>query len=377
MTFDLAKLPRAVSLTRGGGSGDADLPAAAASTAAAFVVSENVPEGTPLLCILDQVRLPLEEAYLCTDSWEEVINWIKALKVRGAPAIGVAGAAAVALAAWTAAQDAPERFSCRLEQAAQTIARARPTAVNLHWATRRLMAVAAAAQEKGRPPHAVAEALIREARAVALEDEAANRELGRLGAELLEPNASVLTHCNAGSLATAFYGTALGVIYAAAQAGKIERVFADETRPVCQGSRLTAWELSRAGVPVTLICDDMAASVMAQGRVDAVIVGADRIAANGDVANKIGTLGVAILADHFDIPFYVAAPTSTFDGHTLTGADIVIEQRSADEVLSPPLEGVEVLNPAFDVTPAALVSAIITERGVFSPSDISRELLPR
>lgn len=377
MTFDLAKLPRVVSLTRGGGSGDADLPAAAASTAAAFVVSENVPEGTPLLCILDQARLPLEEAYLCTDSWEEVINWIKALKVRGAPAIGVAGAAAVALAAWTAAQDVPERFSCRLEQAAQTIARARPTAVNLHWATRRLMAVAAAAQKKGRSPHAVAEALIREAQAVALEDEAANRELGRLGAELLEPNASVLTHCNAGSLATAFYGTALGVIYAAAQAGKIERVFADETRPVCQGSRLTAWELSRAGVPVTLICDDMAASVMAQGWVDAVIVGADRIAANGDVANKIGTLGVAILADHFDIPFYVAAPTSTFDGHTLTGADIVIEQRSADEVLSPPLEGVEVLNPAFDVTPAALVSAIITERGVFSPSDISRELLPR
>ncbi len=377
MTFDLAKLPRAVSLTRGGGSGDADLPAAAASAAAAFVVSENVPEGTPLLCILDQTRLPLEEAYLCTNSWEEVINWIKALKVRGAPAIGVAGAAAVALAAWAAAQDAPERFSLTLEQAAETIARARPTAVNLRWAVRRLMAVAAASQEEGRAPQAVAQALICEAQAVALEDEAANRELGRLGAELLEPNASVLTHCNAGSLATAFYGTALGVIYAAAQAGKIERVFADETRPVCQGSRLTAWELSRTGVPVTLICDDMAASVMAQGLVDAVIVGADRIAANGDVANKIGTLGVAVLADHFHIPFYVAAPTSTFDGHTLTGADIVIEQRSAEEVLSAPLEGVEVLNPAFDVTPAALVTAIITERGVFSPSDISRELLPR
>lgn len=206
------------------------------------------------------------------------------------------------------------------------------------------------------------------------EDEAANRRIGAFGAELLPDGCNVLTHCNAGSLATSFYGTALGVVYAAAAAYKIRRVFADETRPVCQGSRLTAWELARAGVPITLICDDMAASVMASGKVDAVVVGADRIAANGDVANKIGTLGVAVLARHFGIPFYVAAPTSTVDPAMADGASIPIEERAADEVLPQPIPGVSVFNPAFDVTPAELICAIITEAGAFEPADILQAL---
>lgn len=338
----------------------------------------NVLEGTPLLCILDQTRLPQAEVHFCTDSWEEVTDWIQGLKVRGAPAIGVAGAAAVVLASASLEEetDAPS-FMDALRAAADAIAQCRPTAVNLSWAVERMMSAAHRAGDEGCAPSDITERLYEEACSIAQEDEEANRELGRLGAALLPDGCQVLTHCNAGSLATSFYGTALGVIYAAAEEGKLKRVFADETRPVCQGSRLTAWELSQAGVPVTLICDDMAASVMAQGLVDAVIVGADRIAANGDVANKIGTLGVAILAQHFGIPFYVAAPASTFDAHTPTGADIVIEQRSSQEVLSDPLEGVDILNPAFDVTPAALVSAIITERGVFQPSDIADGLLCR
>ena len=225
---------------------------------------------------------------------------------------------------------------------------------------------------EGAAPRAVAEALASLTRRMIAEDEAANRTMGAHGAALLPDGATILTHCNAGSLATAFYGTALGVVYAAAEQGKIARVFADETRPIGQGARLTAWELARAGVPATLICDDMAASLLASGQVDAVVVGADRIAANGDVANKIGTLGVAVAAARFGVPFYVAAPLATVDASVPDGSAIPIEERDPSEVLPVPLAGVDVWNPAFDVTPAELVTAVITEAGVFAPSDVAR-----
>ena len=209
------------------------------------------------------------------------------------------------------------------------------------------------------------------------EDEKVNRAIGAAGAALVPEHARILTHCNAGSLATVFFGTALGVVYAAAEQGKVERVFADETRPVGQGARLTSWELSRAGVPVTVICDNMAASLMGKGMIDFVVVGADRIAANGDVANKIGTYGVAVLAHHHSIPFYVAAPASTFDVSLPDGSAIPIEERYPSEVLPQPIDGVDVYNPAFDVTPAELISGIITEFGVFPPQDAAREVAAR
>ncbi len=268
---------------------------------------------------------------------------------------------------------ASEPEACRgaLERACDEIAHARPTAVNLAWACKRALAVACAHLDAGEGPAAVAEALYDFVKDMEADDEATNRAIGRAGAALLAPGSAVLTHCNAGSLGTAFYGTALGIVYAAAEQGRIARVYADETRPVGQGARLTTWELSRAGVPVTLICDDMAASVMAAGEIAAVLVGADRIAANGDVANKIGTYGVAVLAHHHGIPFYVAAPTSTIDFALASGAEIPIEQRDAREVLPAPMEGVDVLNPAFDVTPADLVTKIVTERGVFAPGELA------
>lgn len=352
-----------------------------------------IPTGFPVLSVLDQTKLPREVTYAHLTDWREAIGAIKTLMVRGAPAIGIAGAAAVMLRAaefvyasnddgrkdaldlervFVVDQDSfdPALYEAAMTYAAATIKAARPTAVNLAWAVDAAMAIVEEELAGGSGPQVIEEVLYEFVKRLITEDEAINREIGRLGAELLPNDARVLTHCNAGSLATAFYGTALGVIYAAAEGRGVKRVYADETRPVCQGSRLTAWELSQAGVPVTLICDDMAASVMAQGKVDAVIVGADRIAANGDTANKIGTLGVAVLAQHFDIPFYVAAPVSTIDASISSGSGIPIEERSASEVLPHPLEGVEVCNPAFDVTPNALVSAIITERGVFEPQDI-------
>ena len=230
-------------------------------------------------------------------------------------------------------------------------------AVNLRWAVERVLGRARVALDGGAAPAAVADALFAEAKRMEAEDEAANRAIGAHGAALLRQGSRVLTHCNAGSLATAFYGTALGVVYAAAEQGKIERVYADETRPVGQGARLTSWELARAGVPCTLVCDNMAASLMAKGEVDAVIVGADRIAANGDAANKIG-------------PFYVAAPTSTIDPAIADGSGIPIEERDASEVLPVAIEGVEVWNPAFDVTPAGLITRIVTERGAFEPDKL-------
>ncbi len=325
--------------------------------------------------MIDQTQLPYREAYACAADWQQVVDAIRRLVVRGAPAIGIAGAAALALRAAElcapgAALPDAAAYRAELASAAQAIAAARPTAVNLAHEVGRALAAAEALLAQGGAPEEVPPALFRFTEELIADDERRCRRIGAVGADALEGRRRILTHCNAGSLACAFYGTALGVVYAAAERGGIERVYADETRPVGQGARLTAWELARAGVPVTLICDDMAASVMAQGLVDAVVVGADRIARNGDTANKIGTLGVAVLAQHFNIPFYVAAPLSTVDAACASGADIVIEQRSAAEVLDPGIAGVDILNPAFDVTPAALISAIITEAGAFAPAEV-------
>ena len=337
-------------------------------------------EGRAEFAYIDERLLPQELRTERTQDWRVVVDAIKTLAVRGAPAIGVAGAAAVAL--WASNEGAGEaaahgcletapRFLERLDEVAHEVSSARPTAVNLAWAVSHITSHAQVLCADDSDVSRVSDALFNEVRRMAAEDEAVNRAMGAHGAQLLSPGSRVLTHCNAGSLATVFYGTALGVIYAAAEQGKIERVYADETRPVGQGARLTSWELSRAGVPVTLICDNMAASVMAQGLVDAVFVGADRITANGDVANKIGTYGVAVLAKHHGIPFYVVAPTSTVDLSLKRGEQIPIEHRADAEVLPEPIEGVEVLNPAFDVTPAELIAAIVTEKGVFAPADIS------
>ena len=355
-----------------------------------------IPVGFPVLMLLDQTRLPYEEEYLCITDWRRAMDAIRDLEVRGAPAIGVTGAAIMALRAaeYLHGHDdrpvdeldfdrafvldddstAMELFGVGLGYAAEMVRKVRPTAVSLGHALDACMEIVDVAIASGDSMQAIAERLFEFASAMIDEDEERNRRIGAIGASLLPDGATLLTHCNAGSLATAFYGTALGVVYSAAEQGKVERVFADETRPVGQGSRLTAFELSRAGVPVTLICDGMAASVMASGDVDAVVVGADRIAANGDVANKIGTLGVAISARRYGIPFYVAAPTDTIDPSSPDGSSIAIEERDPAEVLPTPIDGVDVYNPAFDVTPAELVSAIVTERGSFPPDEIMKAL---
>jgi methylthioribose-1-phosphate isomerase len=306
-----------------------------------------------LVLLLDQRLLPGEETWLALGTAEEVAQAIRTLAVRGAPAIGVAAAYGLAVEARRGATPG------RLREAAALLAGARPTAVNLEWAVRRM------SRRIGEPAHAV----LAEAHAIRDEDEASCRRIGALGAPLLPPEARVLTHCNAGALATAAYGTALGIVRAAREAGRLQHVFADETRPFFQGARLTAWELQRDGIPVTILTDGMAGWLMARGEISCVVVGADRIAANGDVANKIGTYGVAVLARHHAIPFYVAAPWSTFDPSLATGAGIPIEERDSDEVvrifgrLVAP-EGVPARYPAFDVTPSDLVTAIVTERGV-------------
>jgi methylthioribose-1-phosphate isomerase len=303
--------------------------------------------------LIDQRRLPGREAWLDLTTADEVAEAIRSLTVRGAPAIGVAAAYGLAVEARRGAGEE------RLRAAAERLARARPTAVNLEWAVRRMGPVL------GRGPAAV----LALAHAIRDEDEASCRRIGALGAPLLPPSARVLTHCNAGALATAGYGTALGVVRAAVEAGNDLQVFADETRPFFQGARLTAWELQRDGIPVTVLTDSMAGWLMARGEVNCVVVGADRIAANGDVANKIGTYALAVLAAHHRIPFLVAAPWSTVDASTPTGAGIPIEERASEEVvcigaerIAP--EGVLARYPAFDVTPAALVTAVVTERGV-------------
>jgi methylthioribose-1-phosphate isomerase len=322
--------------------------------------------------MIDQRKLPLVETYVELTSPEEVAEAIREMVVRGAPAIGIAAAFGLALGATQAAEGPPEQFDTRLKHVAQLLAAARPTAVNLSWAVRRLAGVAKRARAEGQDNRSIAERLEREARCIRDEDLEACRAMGRHGASLVPDVANVLTHCNAGSLATAGYGTALGVVRAAIDAGKRVRVLADETRPFLQGARLTAWELLRDDIETVLITDSSAGSLMRAGEIDLVIVGADRIAANGDVANKIGTYSVAVLARENDLPFYVAAPLSTIDLDCPDGSRIPIEERDAREVTQPfgvqvAPDGVQVRNPAFDVTPARYVSAIVTERGIARP----------
>jgi methylthioribose-1-phosphate isomerase len=321
--------------------------------------------------MIDQRKLPGEEVYPVFRTHHEVAQAIKDMVVRGAPAIGVAAAMGAALGARQITTADPKEFERQFDAICDTLAATRPTAVNLFWAIERMKRVCRKHLEKG-DLTAVKLALETEANRMHQEDIDLNRQMGRHGATLLGENHRILTHCNAGALATAGYGTALGVIRAAVEQGKNVRVFADETRPFLQGARLTAWELHKDQIPVTLITDNMAGYFMRQGKIDSVIVGADRIAANGDVANKIGTYSVAVLAKENNVPFYVAAPISTLDFSLQSGDQIPIEQRSHREVthiqgsaIAPP--GVEVANPAFDVTPNGYVSAIITERGVARP----------
>jgi methylthioribose-1-phosphate isomerase len=316
---------------------------------------------------LDQTKLPLEESYVTCRSYAEVAEAIRRMVVRGAPAIGVAAAMAVALGVKHSSASSVQELEREFEHIAKAIGETRPTAVNLFWAIERMRRKLQGLD--GRPVAEIKRTLIEEARRMHAEDIAANEAMGRHGAPLMPARGGVLTHCNAGALATCGYGTALGVIRAAVGQGKKIHVYADETRPFLQGSRLTAWELVKDGIPTTVIADNMAGSLMRQGKVGAVIVGADRIAANGDVANKIGTYAVAVLAKEHEIPFYVAAPISTIDLKTPDGGRIPIEQRNpaevreiAGQVVVPP--GVEVENPAFDVTPARYVTAIVTERGL-------------
>ncbi len=319
--------------------------------------------------MIDQRLLPKAETYNEYRTVAEVADAIVTMVIRGAPAIGCAAAYGVALAAHVAEGDAA-RVEREVLAACDVLAATRPTAVNLFWAVERMKGVLAAC--RGESAEAIRARLLDEANDIHADDVARCRAMGRFGAELVPDNATILTHCNAGALATAGHGTALGVIRSAVEAGKTVRVLADETRPFLQGARLTAWELMRDGIDVTVIPDVAAASLMARGEVDLVVVGTDRTAANGDVANKIGTYGVALAAKAHDVPFYVAAPWSTIDMETKTGADIPIEQRPPREVthvfserIVP--EGVPVRNPAFDVTPAALVTALITDRGVARP----------
>src|SRR6516225_9268714 len=316
---------------------------------------------------IDQTKLPTEETYLTCTSCEQVADAIRTMVVRGAPAIGVAAAMGRALGVKNSGAESVGELQREFDRCCELVGATRPTAVNLFWAIRRMQAKFES--QKGRPLPQLKQALIEEAQRMHAEDIAANQAMGRLGATLMPATGGVLTHCNAGALATCGYGTALGVIRSAVEQGKQIHVYADETRPFLQGARLTAWELMADHIPTTVICDNMAASLMRNGKIQAVVVGADRIAANGDVANKIGTYNVAILAKEHGIPFYCAAPWSTIDTATATGDAIPIEERPAKEVthhggkqLTP--HGVGICNPAFDVTPAKYVTAIITERGV-------------
>ncbi len=335
------------------------------------------------LLLLDQTRLPHEERWLRCVTVEEVAAAIREMRVRGAPAIGLAAAAGMALAAAEAAREGRDLAEA-LQQAGSTLGATRPTAVNLYWALDRAWEVARTAHD----PRDAAERLRRLVAELLDRQRESDLAIAEHGAALLPPGARVLTHCNTGALATGGYGTALGIVRRAHELGKLAIVYVDESRPRLQGARLTAWELLRAGVPFRLIVDAAASSLIARGMVDAVVVGADRIAANGDVANKIGTLALALAASRYGIPFFVAAPLSTFDPATPSGASIEIEERDAEEVLyvgkervAP--EGSAVFNPAFDVTPAALVTAIVTEAGVVSSPvgerlhALAGELVPR
>lgn len=323
-----------------------------------------------ILHILDQTLLPNKIEYIKAKDIDTVADAIKRLAVRGAPAIGAAAAYGMVLGANGINESDKEKFLGELNRVGYMLASTRPTAVNLRWAIDRLMAMVQ--NQTNLDTDGIKKLLLDEAHRIFCEDLEANRMMGEYGEKLLPDQVNILTHCNAGALATAGLGTALGVIRAAHKVGKEVHVYADETRPLLQGARLTAWEMIQEGIPVTLITDNMAGYLMAQQKVNAVIVGADRITANGDVANKIGTYGVAVLAKSHNIPFYVAAPISTLDMELASGEQIPIEQRAADEVTSfggrqVAPAGVKVWNPAFDVTPHHLVTAIITERGVVKP----------
>ena len=316
---------------------------------------------------IDQTRLPTEEAYVVCKSYEHVADAIRNMVVRGAPAIGVAAAMGIALGVKNSKAETVGELKLEFDKICDAMGRTRPTAVNLFWAIRRMCEKFELLRV--RPLAQLKQALIDEAKRMHAEDIAANQAMGRHGATLMPAAGGVLTHCNAGALATCGYGTALGVIRAAVEQGKKIHVYADETRPFLQGSRLTAWELMKDGIPITVISDNMAGSMMRQGKIGAIVVGADRIAANGDVANKIGTYTLAVLAKEHGLPFYVAAPFSTVDLNTPDGSRIPIEQRNPREVthiagkqMVP--DGTDVENPAFDVTPAKYVSAIVTEKGI-------------
>ena len=331
------------------------------------------------LVLIDQTLLPRELSHLDCTTPEEDWDAIKRLAVRGAPAIGIAAAYGVCLGIRPLFSEgkAPtrEELLAKVDQTAAYLATSRPTAVNLFWALDRMKACAAAAKNASAAD--IAAALMEEAQRIHDEDRTLCRRIGRFGAELIRDGDTLLTHCNAGALATADYGTALGVFYAAQEEGKKIRVYADETRPLLQGARLTAWELAARGIDVTLICDSMAAMLMRRKKIDAVFVGADRIAANGDVANKIGTYSVAVNARAHGIPFYVAAPFSTFDLTLSDGGQIPIEERDPEEIrrgfgIQTAPDGVKIYNPAFDVTPAGLISGIVTEKGVIAPVTAGR-----
>jgi methylthioribose-1-phosphate isomerase len=336
------------------------------------------PEGVRFI---DQRKLPLDESYVLATTYEQVADVITTMVVRGAPAIGVSAAYGVALGGLRSSAGSAQEFVPEFAKICSRLAGTRPTAVNLFWAIDRMKRLFSDLLAAGAPMSAIQQKLLAEAHAMYDEDIAACKAMGTFGGALLPEEGGVLTHCNAGALATCGYGTALGVIRSAVEQGKSIHVYADETRPFLQGARLTAWELMADGIPTTVICDNMAASLMRAGKIKAVVVGADRIAANGDFANKIGTYNVAILAKEHGIPFYCAAPWSTIDTATATGDAIPIEERNAIEVthhggkqLTP--HGVGVCNPAFDVTPAKYVTAIITERGVLRApyTDALREM---
>jgi methylthioribose-1-phosphate isomerase len=317
---------------------------------------------------VDQTLLPAKLKYVDCRSLKKLWKAIKTLEIRGAPAIGIAGALGIALAAKKSHAKSPKALLKEIRRAAKFLASSRPTAVNLFWALERMKDLAI--RNNKRPPSKIAEILLKEVLKIIDEDKDSCRRMARYGATLVRSGETILTHCNAGGLATADYGTALGVLFESKKQGKRIKVYADETRPLLQGSRLTAWELKHEGIDTTLICDNMAASLMAKGRIDKIFVGADRIAANGDAANKIGTYNLAILAKHHKVPFYVVAPLSTFDFRIKSGRDIPIEERDPDEVrtiygrpVAP--KNVRVYNPAFDVTPNELITAIVTEKGIF------------
>lgn len=320
--------------------------------------------------MIDQTRLPEELVHLDIREVETLAEAIKSLRVRGAPAIGIAGAFGILLGIQDFAGTDKDAFFAQLRKTADFLVATRPTAVNLSWAVKRMLKTAEAHREHPIPD--LKQTLQQEALAIYEEDRETCRKLGKHGAQLLKDNARVLTHCNTGALATADYGTALGVVFAAHEQGKKVSVFADETRPLLQGARLNTWELMNEGIDVTLICDNTAAFVMQQKKIDCVIVGADRIARNGDTANKIGTYNVAVLAEKHGIPFYVAAPFSTIDFSLKSGAEIPIEERDPMEVtngfgkLTAP-QNTKVYSPAFDITPHELITAIITEEGVIEP----------